>query len=144
MFIQSDIPFGAGDAAALGGIMAFLAAFLMIAIVVGILLYIYTALVWMTIGKKLGYDKSWIAWIPIVNAFLIPILAKKAWPWGFILFVPIVNLVFYIIWTWNIFEQRKYPGWLSLIPLGGIIPLVGWIASIGYLVVLGLVAWKDR
>jgi len=52
--------------------------------------------------------------------------------------------VFMIIWTWNVYEQRKYPGWLSLIWLGGFIPAVGWLASIASLVITGIVAWADR
>jgi hypothetical protein len=110
-------------------------------------LYVYFALVWMTVAKKLKYDKAWLAWIPIVQLVLFPILAKKkesAWPWVFIFLVPIVNAVFLIIWTWVIFERRKYPGWLALVPLVGIIPFVGLFAGIANLIIWGLVAWSDR
>ncbi len=124
--------------------MALFGAFLVFGIIILIALYIYCAFAWMTIAKKLGYDKPWLAWIPIANLFLYPILAKKHWAWGFIFLVPIVGAVFFFIWTWNIFEQRKYPGWLSLIPIAGIIPFIGWIASIAYLVILGMVAWADK
>ena len=107
--------------------------------------YVYMALVWMTIAKKLKYDKPWLAWIPIANVFLLPILAKKHWAMGFLMFVPIANIVFAIIWTWNIYEQRNYPGWLSLSPLVSFVPLVGPIAGfIGTFVIMGLVAWMDR
>ena len=37
----------------------------------------------------------------IVNMFLVPILAGKKRPWGFIFFVPIANAVFWILWTWK-------------------------------------------
>jgi len=117
----------------------FLAAFIVIAIGV----YVYMAFAFMTIAKKLGYGKPWLAWIPVANLFLIPILVKKHWAWGFIFLVPIVGAVFYFMWMWNIFEQRKYPGWLCLIALGSFIPVVGWLAAIANLVIIGLVAWKD-
>ena len=107
-------------------------------------LYIYGALAFMTIAKKLKCDKPWLAWIPIANLFLIPILAKKYWAWGFILLVPIVNIVFFFIWMWNIYEQRNYPGWLSLVPLLGFIPFIGIFVSLANLIILGFVAWKDR
>ena len=110
-------------------------------IVIG--LYVYTALAFMTIAKKLRYDKPWLAWIPVANLFLIPILAKKNWAWGFIFLVPIVNIVFFFIWMWNIYEQRKYPGWLSLVPLLGFIPFIGIFVSLANLIILGFVAWKD-
>ncbi|RJQ18232.1 hypothetical protein C4573_00740 [Candidatus Woesearchaeota archaeon] len=126
------------------GPLAFLAGMIVFLIIVFIALYIYCAFAWMTIAKKLNYDKPWLAWIPIANMFLIPILAKKNWAWGFIFLVPIVGAVFYFIWTWNVFEQRKYPGWLSLIILGYIIPWLGILFGIAHLVIIGLVAWKDR
>ncbi len=125
--------------------MAMLGALIVLWIIITVALYVYMALVLMTIANKLKHkDVSWLAWIPIANFFLLPILAKKSWAWGFILFVPIVNLIFGIIWIWNIFEQRNYPGWLSLAPLVGFIPLVGWAVSIANLIIWGLVAWKDR
>ena len=106
--------------------------------------YVYWAFAYMTIAKKLGYDKPWLAWIPVANLFLIPILAEKEWYWGFLWFVPIANIVFIVLWTWRIYEQRNYPGWLSLVPLAGLIPAIGFIASIANLVIVGFVAWKDR
>ena len=100
--------------------------------------YAYIAFAWMTIAKRMKCKKYWLAWIPIANFFLFPILLKKKWTWGFMIFVPIANIVFFIIWTWKIFELRKYPGWLSL---SIIIPQVG---SILYLIAIGFVAWKDK
>ena len=127
-----------------GGLFATLAGLIVVAIIIGIAVYVYSALAWMTIAKKLKYDKGWLAWIPIASFFLLPILAKKKWTWGFIFLVPIVNIVFMIIWTWDIYEQRKYPGWLSLLPILGIIPIINWLAGIAQLVVIGLVAWSDK
>lgn len=130
-------------AAGLGFAGAFLA-FAMFMFLIAVAIYVYGALAWMTIAKKLKYDKPWLAWIPIANMFLLPILAKKPWPWGFILLVPFVNIVFAIIWLWNIFEQRKYPGALSLIAIAAVIPFISWLGGIAMLVVIGLVAWVDR
>jgi hypothetical protein len=110
-------------------------------ILVGI--YVYLAFVWMAISRKLGYDKPWLAWIPIANVFLLPILSKKHWVWGLLLFVPIVNIVFGIIWTWTIFERRNYPGWLSLITLLVFVPFIAGLAQLAFLIIQGFVAWKD-
>jgi|SRR3989344_7787297 len=107
-------------------------------------LYVYYGLAFSTIAKKLKYKQPWLAWIPIANFFLLPILAKKEWQWGFILLVPFVNMVFAIIWLWAIYERRKYPGWLSLIPIAIIIPMIGWLAGIAQLIIIGFVAWKDQ
>lgn len=112
-------------------------------------LYVYTSLAWMTIAKKLKYKKAWLAWIPIANISMILQLGKFHWAWVFLILIPILGwialLVLIIISTWRIFEKRKYPGWLSLIVLLGMLtPRFDGIAVIAYLVVIGLVAWKDK
>jgi hypothetical protein len=106
--------------------------------------YVYMAFVWMTIARKLKYDKPWLAWIPFANLFLLPILAKKHWAWGFFFLLPPVYLLFAIYWLWLIYEQRNYPGALSLIVLGHFVPGLKGIAIIANLIVFGLVAWKDK
>ncbi|MFA5174052.1 MAG: hypothetical protein WC438_02630 [Candidatus Pacearchaeota archaeon] len=119
-----------------------------ILILIFLALYVYTSFAVMTIGKKLKYKKSWLAWIPIANLAMILQLGKFHWAWVFLIVVPILGwiplMVLLIISGWKIYEKRKYPGWLSLLPIGTMIPAVGWIFSIANLVVLGLVAWADR
>lgn len=134
--------FGGDAGTVMGG--ALVGLMLVVSLIIGLAIYVYLALAWMAIAKKLGFKYPWLAWIPIANLALIPILADKKWPWVFIFLIPIVNLVFWIIWTWKIFEKRKYPGWLSLLPIGEIIPFIGWLFSIAYLVIIGVVAWADR
>jgi hypothetical protein len=133
----------AGDLSIIGPLLGLFAGLIIFVIVLLLALYVYWALAFMTIARKLKYDKPWLAWIPIANFFLLPILAKKKWTWGFMFFVPIAGFVFMIIWTWKIYERRNYPGALSLIYLGTLIPIVNWFAGIANLVVLGLVAWYD-
>lgn len=128
----------------LAPIIAMFMTFFIVGLIVSVVLYVYNALVFQTIAKKLNYDKPWLAWIPIVNLFLYPILAKKHWAMGFLFLVPVVNMVFYFIWLWKIFELRNYPGWLCLMPLLGIIPIINVIVAPAFLVLLGFVAWKDR
>ncbi|MBL7148417.1 MAG: hypothetical protein ISS82_06325 [Nanoarchaeota archaeon] len=121
-----------------GAIAALIAVGIILAIILFAGIYVYYALAWSTIAKKLKYKKPWLAWIPVAQLFLIPILAKKKWAWGFMFLVPIANIVFCIIWTWKVFERRKYPGWLSL---SIIIPKVGGIL---YLIAIGFVAWGKK
>ena len=122
-----------------GGIFGALFAIgIMIFVLFIIAVYVYHAFAWMTIAKKMKCKKHWLAWIPIANFFLLPILLKKKWTWGFMFFAPVANVVFFILWTWKIFELRKYPGWLSLSIL---VPKVG---NILYFIAIGFVAWKDR
>ena len=127
-----------------GAVGALIVGFLVLALIIFAGIYVYTALVFSKIAKKLKYKKHWLAWIPVARWFLIPILAGKHWTWGFLFFAPIANLVFLIIWMWKIYEKRKYPGALSLVFLGHLIPVIGWIVGIANLIILGFVAWKDQ
>ncbi len=104
--------------------------------------YVYFALAWSTIAKKLKYKRSWLAWIPFANLAMILQLGGFHWALIFLLLIPIVGwiaiLVLLIIASWRIFEKRKYPGWFSL---SMVIPQVGGIL---YLIAIGFVAWKDK
>jgi hypothetical protein len=130
-----DTLIGAG----FGGIIVSLIAIgILLLIFASIAVYVYVAFAWMTIAKKLKCKYYWLAWIPVANFFLLPLILKKKWTWGLMFFVPVANIVFFILWTWKIFELRKYPGWLSLSVL---VPKFGGIL---YLIAIGFVAWKDQ
>jgi len=134
----------------LPGISGVLVGWLLIAFIFLIILcllfllgiYIYFCFAMQDLSKKLKYKKSWLAWIPIANLFLLPILAKWKWGYGFFIFIPVVNLVFVIIWSWAIYKRRKLPGALSLIKIGYLIPYLWGIVLIVDLVVLGIAAWE--
>lgn len=104
--------------------------------------YIYFALAWMTIGNKLRYKRSWLAWIPLANVAMMLQLGGFHWAWVFLALIPVFGwialFVLAVIATWRIFEKRRYPGWYSL---SMVIPKVGVIL---YLVAIGFVAWNDR
>jgi len=104
--------------------------------------YVYFSLAWYTIGKKLKYKKSWLAWIPIANISMILQMGGFHWAWIFLFLIPVFGwialFVLMIIAHWRIFEKRKYPGWFSL---SFVFPNVGGIL---YMVVIGFVAWSDR
>lgn len=126
-----------------GSLAALSGALLAVSIIVLIALYVYMALAWSTIARKLKYENDWLAWIPLACFALMPILAEKDWPWVFILLIPVVNIVFMIMWMWRIYERRNMHGALSLITIGNYIPFISWIAGIANLVLIGVAAWKD-
>jgi len=129
-----------------GGLIgAFIGAAIVTMIFVAIAVYVYYAFVFSALARKMKHKNiAWLAWVPLANLALIPILAKKHWAWVFMFLVPIANVVFFIIWSWNIYEARKYPGWLSLMPVLFFVPVINWLACIGQLVMWGLVAWRDN
>jgi len=96
-------------------------AILALALVAGVALYVYLALVLSTIAKKLDHPNPWLAWIPFANIALVLQMGNFHWAWIFLILVPFVGaIVIGILATiaaWRIFEKRKYPGWLALIGL---------------------------
>jgi len=134
--------------AMLGGLMAFIQIFFWLVIIVSIVVYVYTSLTLYTIGKKLNYTNSWLAWIPIANIAMILQLGGFNWALVFLLLIPIIGwiavAVLGIIALWRIYVKRNYPGWLALVSLGAIIPLLGLLFVLAHLIIMGLVAWKDR
>lgn len=115
---------------------------ILVVIVLSLIVYIYFALAWMKIAKKMKYKHPWLAWIPFANIAMILELGEFAWGWIFLLLVPVLGwlavFVLFIIATWRIFEKRKYPGWFSL---SLIVPKLGGIL---YLIAIGFVAWKKK
>ena len=129
-----------------GVVGAALATFIIIAIIVFIAIYVYFAAAWYTIAKRMKHKKPWLAWIPFANIALWLQLGGFHWAWVFLVLIPIAGWialgVLFIISNWKVFEKLKYPGWLSLSPLLGII--VGGLGTIAYGVVIGFVAWKKK
>ncbi len=144
MFMYNIKEFGEIMGSFLGG--AFITAFFALGFLIAILLiagvYIYHALAWSVIAKKLKHKYPWLAWIPFANISLILELGGFHWAWVFLLLIPIFGwlalIVLTIIATWKIFEKRNYYGWFSLAIL---IPKVGWIF---YMIAIGFVAWKEQ
>ncbi len=122
------------------GLMGLLAGFLVVALVIGIAVYVYMALALMTIAKKTKTPNGWLAWIPIANLYLMTQIAGvPAWTMlAFLLaLIPFIGglafMAVYIWWWWKIAEARKKEGWLSILL---IIPIVN-------LIIVGIIAWKD-
>src|SRR3989344_2761060 len=81
-----------------------------IAFLIIIALYIYNALAWYSIAKKLKYKYPWLAWIPIANISMILQMGGFHWAWVFLIVIPIIGWIalgiMMIIATWRIFERR--------------------------------------
>lgn len=108
---------------------AFLGAFLIGVVMMGIIMYVISALALMKIAQKTNTENGWLAWIPIANIFLMVNIAQKEWWYALIIlfigiipflgaFVSIGLLVY--IW-WLITERLGKAGALSLLM---IIPFV--------------------
>lgn len=125
---------------------ALIGAFVMLAAVVGVILYVYKSLALYAIARKLKHKNPWLAWIPFADGAMILQLGKFHWAWIFLVLIPFLGwialFVLIIISFWRIFEKRKYPGWLALIPILMCVPAFGFLACIAFLIILGIVAWR--
>ena len=127
----------AGEAGVFAALFGILMAFML---AMGLVVYIYTAIVLMTLAKKTNTKPAWLAWIPIANLYLTTKIAKVQW-WTFFAFllflVPAIGWMGFtavmIWWWWNIAERMKFPGWISLLLL---VPVVN-------LIIMGIIAWAN-
>ncbi len=138
---EQGVPFiaesGTGEILVFGGI-------LLIALVIGLAVYLYVAFALMTLAKKMKIERPWLAFIPVANLYLMSKMAKMHW-WPVILtvgtlfseiseFFTFALTIFAVIWMWKIFEEFKKPGWWAILMP---IPFL----SIIYWVLLGMTAW---
>lgn len=110
--------------------------------------YVYHALAWMKIAKRMKHKYPWLAWIPFAASAMRLQLGKFHWAWIFLVLIPIVGWIALIalltISIWRIFEKQKYPGWIGLsFPLM-FAPKISGIGTIAYLIAIGFVAWKKK
>ena len=132
------------QANAFGAVIATVIALgILIAIFVIILffaIYIYISIALMSLAKKTKTKHAWMAWIPVLNFYLMTQIAKQSGLWTLILlaiWVPCGGLAIVAVGVWMfwiIAKKRKFPGWFSLLLL---VPIVN-------LVILGIMAWKKK
>jgi hypothetical protein len=96
-------------------------------------MYIYVALALQTIATKTATPNGWLAWIPIVNIFLMLQVAKKPMWWFILFLIPLVNIIFMIMVWMAVAEARGKPNWWGILM---IVPMAN-------LVVPGYLAWSD-
>ncbi|MFH1132973.1 MAG: hypothetical protein V1735_00630 [Nanoarchaeota archaeon] len=114
------------------------AAFMGVMIVVGLAVYIFTALVLMALAKKTNTPRGWLGFIPIGNLYLMTAIGKTPW-WtifGVLLaWIPIlggiVALGLMVYWWLYIARAIKKPEWWGVLCA---IPVVGWVF-------MGMMAW---
>lgn len=112
--------------AILGGFMIFMLLIILAA-------YVYTSLAVQTIANKTNTENGWLAWIPIVNIFLLVMIARKPIWWFFLCLIPLVNIVMLVIIWMAVAEARGKPSWWGILL---IVPVVG-------IIVPGYLAWSD-
>ena len=94
----------------------------------GILFYILSAWLLYRIGKRMSYENSWYAWVPILNMWMMTELAGRDMTFFLILllgtfFCFIVAIVMMVILWMDIAERCGKERWYGVLM---IIPIVNW------------------
>jgi len=98
--------------------------------IISIIVYFYFSYSLYVIAQKTGHESNaWMAWVPVINTFLMLQIAGKPMWWFILLLIPIVNIVILIIVWMKIAEARNKPDWWGLLLL---VPFVNFIVP-GYL-----------
>ncbi len=91
-------------------------------LIVGLMVYVYFAAMLMIIARKTNTPNAGLAWVPIVNLYLMCQIARKPGWWMVLLFIPLLNLIFFVLLWMAIAEVRGKPSWIGLL---AIVPIVG-------------------
>ncbi|MBF0606608.1 MAG: DUF4124 domain-containing protein [Magnetococcales bacterium] len=103
------------------GFLVYLLAFLALAALISIafLFVLYKT------AKKLNVSSAWMAWVPLLNLFIMAQMAGRPVWWGVLLMLPVVGSVVFVILWMDICQRlglKKQLGLLMLIPI--VVPIV--------------------
>jgi hypothetical protein len=87
-----------------------------------IAIYAFFAVCLQTIAKKTGAENTWMAWVPVLNIFLLLTIAGKPGWWIVLFFIPVVNVVASILVLMAVAEKRSKPSWVGALV---VVPFVG-------------------
>ncbi len=100
-------------------------ALIVLAIVGG--MFLYLAVTVFTIASRLRVSNRWMAFIPILNIFLMCSIGRRSMMWGVAMFIPILNVIAWsVIWGGIAEATGRSSAWgcLMLIPpINLLIPL---------------------
>jgi ribosomal protein S27AE len=95
--------------------------------------YVYSSLALMLIAKKTNTPNSWMAWIPVLNFYLMVKIAQKSLIWFIMFFLPFLNIVAMVLVWGEISEKRGKPAWFGLLML----------VPVANLILIGVLAFSD-
>lgn len=102
-------------------------------VIFGVALYLYVAICLYALARKTGTNHAWMAWIPVLNVYLLCTIGGKPGWWTALLFIPVVNVFFAILVFMAIAEARSKPYWWGVLIA---IPLIRAVVP-GYLAFSG-------
>ena len=89
-------------------------------------IYLYHAFCQFYIAQKIGHPSAWWAFIPVLNFYQPVQLSGKPWWWFLLLFVPVANIICWVIVWMEIAKKRdKSPVWgvMLLVPVMNLVAM---------------------
>ena len=111
---------------------AIIGQFLMVFLIIGLAFYVYSSLAFMAMAKKTNTENGWMAWVPILNIYLMVKIAGKPGWWFILMLIPFVNFIVAIIIWMAIAERCGKASWMGLLIL----------VPIANIILPGLLAWS--
>jgi len=97
--------------------------FVLAGLILFLALHIYVAICLAIMAKKTGTKGRIMAWIPLLNIYLMCKVAGKSGVWVLLLFIPVVNLILFIVLWVEIAKRLGRSGaWgvLTIVPVLGL------------------------
>jgi hypothetical protein len=101
-------------------------------LIIGIIIYLYLSYCQQAIAKNLDTPRPWLAWIPLLNIYLLNKMIGKGIGWTILCFLPVINVVVFIIIAFKLVRvcgRSWVYGLLLLIPVVSYVIL--WILAFG-------------
>jgi hypothetical protein len=77
--------------------------------------YCYFAISLQVMARKTGTPNGWMAWIPILNAYLLCKVGGKPGWWLLLFLIPVISIIFAILVWMGVAEARGKPGWVGIL-----------------------------
>jgi len=106
---------------------------MIIALVIGLAFYVYMAYSLMVIAKKTNTPNEWMAWIPILNYWLMVQIARQQILWFILFLIPCTSPIALIFVWMKIAEARGKPSWWGFM----------WLVPIMNIITPGYIAFSD-
>lgn len=81
----------------------------------GLLMYLAWGIALYMIAQKTRTENAWMAWVPILNIFLLLNIAQLGCLWVIAYFIPCVGFFAAIYTWWRVCERRGKPGPLGIL-----------------------------
>lgn len=93
-------------------------------------LHVFFAVTMQSIAQKTSADHAWMAWLPVLNLFLVLHIAGRGFLWFLLLLIPGVNLLALVVLWGDLAAALGKSAWLGLlapVPIANVV-MQGYLA----------------